>query len=371
MSTENNSIREQILIFYLENPDTELMAIEIADRFGYLPSLPRSVRSMKVRDIKKSARRKSPEDTLVLRSKWQQQKKGGEIIELKSWRAKESEFLEQLDRIKTSLYDTLKELSPLEINKSYSYERGLYLVEINLPDYHFGKADGRSIDQQCEDYLRAVQYLINRASAYEIDKILLVIGNDMFQVDNAQNATTRGTIIDRNCDWDEMYTKGISAVIKAINLLVSYAPVDVISVPGNHDQVLSFTASETLRHYYHNVDSVTVCESNAHNRKCYTYGRVMLAYTHGDKEKLNELPLILAVEYPEAWAKCPYRYIKLGHLHHTIVKEIQGVEIETLAALCKADKWHKQHGYYSRPKAQLSLYSRDRGKEGVLIYNPE
>lgn len=358
-------IREEIKKFYSEYPETTLTAFEIAEKFNFKPYLSRSERGHIVRDIKRTVVTSSK---WLAKSKWEVQRKGGEIATLQSWKASETTTLENWDKFKDSIITELKSLTP-EFLKDISLTKGEYLAELNIPDYHFGKADGRTIDQQCEDYLNAVKILVNKIKGFPVDRYLLVIGNDMFNVDGANNSTTKGTIVDRNCEWDEMYSKGLAAVIKSITYLATIGKVDVVNVEGNHDTTLSFCAAEAVKHYFSGIRHIEVFNAVGKSRKYYEYGKCLIAYTHGEKEKPQDMPLIMAIEEPEAFARCPYRYVKLGHLHHAILKEYQGVEVETLSSLSNADKWHKRNGYLSKPKAQVSIYNKNTGKEGVFIFN--
>jgi len=366
----SNDLREKISQYYIDNPNTELKAIEVADLFSFLPHLPHQQRTSIVRGIKKRAKHKAL-SSLVLRSRWDAQKKGGEIIQLESYRVpateRQNQFLELLNGVKESIAKTLKENSPTI--KTPKVEPGETLIELNIPDYHFGRLDGRTIDEQCEDYLKAIKTLVERSSGFKPDKYLLVIGNDQFQVDTAFLTTTKGTKVETNCDYDEMYSKGLTAMLKAVTYLATLGKVDVINVRGNHDEVLSFTAAEAIRHYFSGTAHVNVFNAFGQDRKYYEFGSCLIVYTHGDKEKPQDMPLIMAVERPELFAICPYRYVKMGHLHHSIVKEYQGVKVEVVSSLASSDKWHRKFGYLSKPKAQVTIYHKEQGEIGTFVYN--
>lgn len=369
----SKQIREQIAEFYLNNPKTTLLAFEVADKFNFLPHLSQTERSSIVRGIKKYSLKKlnHSKENLILRSRWEAQSKGGEVITLESYRnvanEKQNEFLELLNSVKEGVVKELKKISP-EI-KTPKINNGEVLIELNIPDYHFGRLDGRTIDEQCNDYILAVKTLVERSSGFKPDKYILVIGNDQFQVDTAFLTTTKGTKVETNCDYDEMYSKGLAALLKAVTFLSTIAPIDIVNVRGNHDEILSFTAAEAIKHYFSGVNHVNVFNSIGKERVYYEYEKCLIVYTHGDKEKPQDMPLIMAVEQPEAFARCPYRYVKLGHLHHSILKEYQGVEVETVSSLAPADKWHRKFGYLSKPKAQVSIYHKNQGKIGVFTFN--
>ena len=64
-------------------------------------------------------------------------------------------------------------------------------------------------------------------------------------------------------------------------------------------------------------DANVEVDASAKLRKYYQYGQVMLCFTHGDKEKLTDLPLITAVEEPVMFGATKYREVHTGHKHTT------------------------------------------------------
>jgi len=116
-------------------------------------------------------------------------------------------------------------------------------------------------------------------------------------------------------------------------------------------------------------------DSKPHTRKYYRWGQNLFMYAHGDKEKINALPLIMATEAKEAWGKTSFRFVKTGHLHkkaqyRTIdVNEEFGVQIETLPSLTATDEWHAVNGYVGNiRRAQANIYSKTHGHEHYMTY---
>ena len=135
-----------------------------------------------------------------------------------------------------------------------------------------------------------------------------------------------------------------------LDYLSKFYPVDVIVVQGNHDWERSFYLGDALECWYENSERVTI-NNKANPRKYYKYGKCAIGYTHGNNEKVLDLPLIMASENPNLWASTKYREWHLGHLHHKkeikfiSTQENKGATIRFMRSLSGTDAWHNQKGY--------------------------
>lgn len=283
---------------------------------------------------------------------------------------KVDQSLDAFENFKNDFLQTLKDDSKgISYTPSEFYSPDSTLIEISLPDYHFGKETSLSISQQAKGYVDAVHTLISRLKGYNIDRILLPIGNDMINFDTAHYTTTSGTQVEGNAHYHEVFKHACLAVISAVNLLQEYAPVDVVVVQGNHDTILSVALGEVIDARFFNNERVTVMNNPGEWRKYYQYGRNLIGFTHGNNEKIAELPLIMAVEQPAMFAECPYRVWHLGHFHKHMVDEYQGVQVAVLPSLVDSDNWHRKMGYNSPKRAQAYIYNVVSGPEGFIQIN--
>jgi predicted phosphodiesterase len=156
--------------------------------------------------------------------------------------------------------------------------------------------------------------------------------------------------------------------VTAIDYLSSFAPVDVIVVQGNHDFERMFYIGEVIESWYKDYEGVTV-DNGYESRKYYQYGKNMLMFTHGDKEKPSEMPLLMATENPIMFAACPNREVHCGHLHREIVNTYQGVKVRFLPSICTNDAWHRSKGYKAPREAQAYIWNKEKGCEGYLQVN--
>src|SRR5580692_6805852 len=128
------------------------------------------------------------------------------------------------------------------------------MLEIALFDAHFGKmAWGRETGGPDQDirivqktFLEAVEKLIDRAKGYNIDSVLFVVGNDLLQMDNMSNTTTKGTYVDVDSRYHKTFEIVRETITKSIERLRQIAPVTVKMVQGNHDELSVWHLGDSL-----------------------------------------------------------------------------------------------------------------------------
>ncbi len=249
------------------------------------------------------------------------------------------------------------------------------LLEINISDHHFGKlawpkeTGHEPYDVQIAQamFMRALNTLIERSSGYKFDRILFVIGNDLLNSDNAENTTTKGTVVTTDIRYHKTYRTVRFTLCEAIEKLKKIAPVTVMVVPGNHDQLAAWHMGDSLECWYRSDPDVTV-ENDPRYRKYFQFGKVALGFTHGDKG--SDYPMLMASEEPKMWAETQFREIHTGHRHCDKVTEDHGVKVRILPALCPPDDWHAENGYVENQRqAEAFIWNKDQGLIATVLYN--
>lgn len=240
--------------------------------------------------------------------------------------------------------------------------------EVSLPDIHYGKEVGDTLEMLEDEYMYRIKSLMEKADGLDVERIILPIGNDGMNSEGYSRATTKGTPQQDRGEWQQTFVGYCALIVRAIKYLSSIAPVDVIVIQGNHDFERMFYAGEFLRAYFLNNKTVSV-DNGFDTRKYYEYGVNMIMYTHGDKEKPAEMPLIMATERPMMFAKSKFREVHCGHLHKEMVNEYRGVKVRFLPSICKNDAWHKSMGYEAKRVAQAHIWNKSTGYEGYLQTN--
>lgn len=280
------------------------------------------------------------------------------------------------------LYKRQKNWKPFVCKKRPSITKGRHMLELDLFDAHFGKLawgleTGTDYDLKSSKlvYGHAADDLMQRASGYNIERILIPVGNDFFHVNNWLNTTAKGTQQDVDTRFQKIFEVGCEALIRLIEQCLQHAPVDLLWVPGNHDPETSWYLIKYLDAWYRNITDVRV-NKEPEWRKYVGYGVNLLGFTHGNEEPERDLPTLMATERPEMWAASTYREWHLGHYHKK--KETKynagdtygGVGVRVIPSLSGTDAWHYRKGYVKGIRAaEAYLWSHDDGYVGHFNAN--
>ena len=279
--------------------------------------------------------------------------------------------------------EALKEAARLDIVKPHSSrpvviinEDADNMLEIDIFDLHLGKlAWARETGYQDYDlgiarrlFEQALEALIARTASHAFAEVLLPIGNDFFNADNLNTETTHGTRQDCDGRFHKTAAIGRAMLVAAIERLRAIAPVAVVVVPGNHDQLAAWHLGDSLECYFHRDADVRI-DNTPTLRKYHEFGQVMLMFTHGNKGRQLDYPLLMATEQPNMWGRTKYREAHIGHLHKThaidspSVKENHGARVRVLSSLCAADAWHSEQTFVGNLRqAEAFVWSKDEGQ---------
>lgn len=273
-----------------------------------------------------------------------------------------------------------KELQPAKVIE-YDYEpivtgKGL-LFELPIMDFHLGKLawsgetgdDDYDLKVAAKLWKKTVDDLIDKACSFgEIEKILFPVGQDYFHFDTPTVTTTAGTQLDSDTRWQKMFSKGVELLVWAVEQLRKIAPVEVLWIPGNHDQMLSYAATVGLAQRYAETKSVKV-DLSATPRKYRLFGNSLIGYSHGEKEG-KRLEGLMQVEVPELWGDSIFREFHMGHLHTESTVTKNGIVFRRISAITAPDAWHVENGFIgSVRQAQAFMWDRDRGLQAILNSN--
>ena len=299
---------------------------------------------------------------------------GEPCYQVKAWLVRRPQIERVTEEVRALMDDAAKRMPKWK--GSARRVSGDVALELAIPDLHLGKlawheetGDGDyDIKIACQRYSDAVETLIKRTAHYRIAKIILPIGNDFFHSDTKQGTTTKGTPLDTDSRYHKMFQAGRRLLIHTIERCRSVAPVEVVMVPGNHDALSSFHVGDSLSCWYRNTPDVTI-RNEPTSRKYVRWGSVFILYTHGDKGKKTDYPLLMATERSKDFGQTKFREIHTGHLHMTKVDERHGVKTRISPALCSADAWHAESHFVGQAKAaEAYVWSKDDGLLAIAVY---
>lgn len=313
-------------------------------------------------------------------NKWDQGSKapGGrlnalELWQVKAWlRRRKTADLAEATRL---LAKSLEKYSPRFPKFARTRKvTGAHLLQISMHDAHFGKLGwsqetGQNYDLKIAERLfhEVAMDLLGKARGFPLERVRLIAGNDHFHVDGHAMQTTNGTPQDADGRLPKIFKTGTHAYIRLIDALLPVAPIEIIWCPGNHDYHLSLWMVQVLAAHYRHCKGVTVDDS-LRSRKAAVYGQTLICYTHGDEEKPDSLPLLLATEFRREWADTKYHEIHTGHLHvpsetyYRAADTKGGVVRRVLPSIAGADHYHFKKGFVGANRAaQALLYHREEG----------
>ena len=275
---------------------------------------------------------------------------------------------EEIERMKAEWKADEQHFRALVYNEPVAAQPRPALLQIAIPDLHMGKLawkreTGANYDLKIAESLfdTALARLIDRTAHHAIGRVLFVVGSDLLHTDNPNGTTTKGTPQDTEGRFHKTFWKARQMVTRAIERLRLIAPVDVLMVPGNHDTQTVWHLGDSLECWYHDCPDVAI-DNAPTQRKYYEWGKVMLMFTHGDKGKRPDYPLLMATEQPAMFGRTIYREAHTGHIHQLQVREQHGVRVRVSPALCAADAWHTENQYVGNARAAESyVWDRDEG----------
>jgi hypothetical protein len=275
------------------------------------------------------------------------------------------------------LLDRLSKHGPVQLRAKYPKGRATKTrraLEVSLMDPHLGmlcfkgESDHAWDLNQCSQLcMWTVDRLLERAAQYgAFEEIVFPFGNDFMHHDNLMHTTTKGTLQPEGVSYFTVYEKAIELGIAIVEKLAQVAPVRVIQISGNHDQVSAFSLGHVLRAYYRQNANVNVVVDPS-PYKFWHYGVNLVGFDHGHHVKPIRLAGLMAHEAKEQWAKTCFREWHLGDQHRKgsgspVIMEEQGVSVEYLPSLTPPNAWHRLKAFnWQQRGAMAFVWDHDEG----------
>ncbi len=235
-----------------------------------------------------------------------------------------------------------------------------------------GKPGEADYDLEISEHIltAATRYLMKSAPASK--RAALVFLGDFLHYDGIAPVTpTSGNIL----DTDTRFSKMVSAAVRVMRSMIEQAAkkheeVDVIVEVGNHDLSSSIFIMEVLSNVYENNPRIKINRHPGHYHYL-EFGENLVGTHHGHGAKLPELPLIMAVDQPEAWGRCKHRFMWTGHVHHSEVKDVKSVQVESFRVLAPGDAYAHNKGYRSKQDMKAIVLHKKYGEVARFSVNPD
>jgi hypothetical protein len=262
-----------------------------------------------------------------------------------------------------TLIEDARKYSPKYQTIKYNKLSDGHLLEIGMPDLQLGRLvdeEEAGLSSSPVQYVgratQSITKLLDYAHELPISRIVFPVGNDFFNSNTAAMTTAHGTPQQDDVRWQRTFSMGRRMLVSMIDIMTTIAPVDVLIVPGNHDEERIFYMGEALEAWYHHSANVAVNNSLS-KRKYYLFERNLIGFTHGYWEKMERLASLMAYEVPEWWALTHNREWHLGDKHHKadmIYKTEEmanGVVVRILRSLANPSVWEYDKGFVGSAKA--------------------
>ncbi len=250
------------------------------------------------------------------------------------------------------LADVLREVVPAyAVPKVEIKETGrTFAVLLGLADIHFGKLcwseeSGTTYDRSIArtELLRCLSETADQVAAFgRPDRIILPLGSDFLHIDTDHGTTTSGTPQDTDGSYARIFADGCNLAVTMVDTLRQLAPVQVLSVPGNHDRTATLGINHVLSAWFKDSADVEV-DLTPKDRKYLVYGETLIGLDHGSDTKPNELPMIMANEAREDWGRTLHHCMFTGHLHHQMIEK--HCFLYQVPSLSPPDRWHYRKGF--------------------------
>jgi hypothetical protein len=251
------------------------------------------------------------------------------------------------------------------------------LVVYPFSDPHFGLyVWGREASENW-DLQKSVNVILSTfarvvARTPKTNKAILIVGGDTMHADNNQNKTlASGNPLQVDGRYPKVFATAAETLAKIVDLLLTaHRSVEVIVLPGNHDENSSHTLAFGLKAWFRKERRVKVDDDPSFYR-FREFGKVMIGTTHGHAAKASDMPQIMAAREAAIWGRTEHRYIHTFHVHHQskAISEIGGCLVETHRIVAPQDAWHWNEGFLSGRSLQSISYDREHGEVGRATVN--
>jgi hypothetical protein len=195
---------------------------------------------------------------------------------------------------------------------------------------------------------------------------------DLLHYDGLSAVTpTSGHILDADGRFTKMVEMAVRIIRRIIALMLAkHQHVHVIMAEGNHDMASSVWLRTMMKALYENEPRITVDDS-ALPYYVYEFGETFLGFHHSHVRKMEQLPSVMAAQFPKEWGRTTKRYCHTGDKHHSAEKDSMGITVIQHPTLAARDAYAARGGWFSERFMQAMIFHRRFGMVGRVVVCPE
>lgn len=252
------------------------------------------------------------------------------------------------------------------------------LLEINICDAHLGLYTNKfqtneeaNLELSISTLKNTIDKVITKIQKDNtFNKIVISFLGDYLHVDNKANTTTRGTAQDVSTFIPEIFQRGLDTAIDIISNIASLGiPVEVIYIPGNHDEMLGCALMKGASLFFKNNDWVSF-DTDQRSRKYRTFGNSLIGWTHGDNLNKANMNSWLQTEARKEFGETLYAEVHAAHFHSQQVQEANGVIVRHLPTITPASTWEYNKGYFSNKAISCFIWDFKEGLTDQWLVSP-
>lgn len=370
--------KQGLINYLLTNGKDNKTWLQLANDFNIGEGLNEEQKSKRANDIWRNYLKKENRSMEDFQS-------SAKIKSVKKWQNVEGKWLQSISYENTNTFDhnkfkndLIKAIAEYELPKfeKVHLNYNSLCAVINLYDAHISSLSSKldtgidsDTDSSIKKFEKCFDELLTTTEAFLPEIIIFPIGNDFLHENSVYNTTKKGTKLDVSGNHFDNFIKGLTLLRRCIDKCSQISRVYVPLIPGNHDTDVSNYLASALEEIFRDNPNVEI-DSRRITRKYFKYGQNLIGFTHGENIKMDQLPLIMAVEQPQHFAETSERIWLTGHVHHLQTKEFPGVSVRSLRGLADTDKWHFDNGFIGAKKqGSVMLFQHDEGLKSEFSCN--
>lgn len=246
------------------------------------------------------------------------------------------------------------------------------LTDVHVGAYAWGKETGADWDLSIAEttVVAAVEHLV-RACPPARTCVVAQLGDFLHQDGLSAVTPTSG----HQLDSDSRFSKVVQVAVRILRRVIAAAltrheRVVVLMAEGNHDIASSVWLRHMFALLYENEPRVSVIDSEL-PYYVFQHGQTMLAWHHGHLKKVEQLPLLMAAQFPRIWGETTRRYVHSGHLHHKYEKEHSGITVIQHPTIAARDAYAARGGWIADREMTAITYHSTGGRVASATVTPE
>jgi hypothetical protein len=295
-------------------------------------------------------------------------------VTVKVWfklREEEKLIADVVDDLIARMHDFVPAYQPMKYPK---IKKDPCMMLVATVDLHSGSlcipeetGNSFTIQDACQIIENCVDAAIQKGQENNVEEYVYVIGNDRVNADSRHHKTSsQRTNVDMDQSIYLAWRDTVQTDITCIDRLRRHGKVRVVSVPGNHDTILSLAMAREISAWFRDCPDVEVRVSMK-QRDYIQYGNVLLGFTHGRFEKISNLHVLMAEEQRKLWSEsecCEFiiadKHAKVTKLYDSMA-DLNKLVIRRLPSASGTTLYEHSHGWDKVRGSELHIYHKQYG----------